>query len=119
MSGLGWIGVDLDGTLAAWDGTWRGPRHIGEPVPAMVDRVRGWIDAGHEVRIVTARVAPVDVAAADLSAAREAIQAWCLTHLGKQLPITATKDFRMLALYDDRCVRVEINTGRLLSEEGL
>jgi len=36
-----WIGVDLDGTLAVYDG-WRGPEHIGPPVPAMVERVKRW-----------------------------------------------------------------------------
>ena len=35
----GWIGVDLDGTLAMYDG-WVGVSHIGEPVPAMLQRVR-------------------------------------------------------------------------------
>jgi hypothetical protein len=35
------IGVDLDGTLAKY-GEWRGVEHIGEPIPPMVDRVKGW-----------------------------------------------------------------------------
>jgi len=35
-----WIGVDLDGTLAKY-GEWRGVEHIGEPIPPMVDRVKG------------------------------------------------------------------------------
>ena len=30
----GWIGVDLDGTLAFYD-MWRGMEHIGKPIPAM------------------------------------------------------------------------------------
>ena len=34
-----WIGVDLDGTLARYDG-WRGLDRIGEPVPVMLARVR-------------------------------------------------------------------------------
>jgi hypothetical protein len=33
----GWIGVDLDGTLAFYD-EWIGPEHIGAPIPGMVDR---------------------------------------------------------------------------------
>jgi hypothetical protein len=36
--GDGWIGVDLDATLAKYDG-WKSADHIGEPIPAMVDRV--------------------------------------------------------------------------------
>ena len=37
-----WIGVDLDGTLAEWDG-WKGHEHIGPPIPAMLERVKRWI----------------------------------------------------------------------------
>ncbi len=51
----GWIGVDLDGTLAQYDG-WKGPDNIGDPIPLMVGRVKEWLEAGHEVRVFTARV---------------------------------------------------------------
>lgn len=51
----GWIGVDLDGTLAHYD-EWRGVSHVGEPVPLMLERVRRWLGEGREVRILTARV---------------------------------------------------------------
>ena len=37
----GWIGVDLDGTLAEYHG-WQGIEHIGEPIPKMMARVRRW-----------------------------------------------------------------------------
>ena len=37
----GWIGVDLDGTLARYEG-WAGSHDMGEPIAAMVDRVRAW-----------------------------------------------------------------------------
>ncbi len=50
----GWIGVDLDGTLAHYDG-WAGPESIGEPIPLMMARVREWLALGREVRIFTAR----------------------------------------------------------------
>lgn len=108
----GWIGVDLDGTLAHYD-RWCGPASIGEPVPTMVARVCYWLKLGREVRIFTARVGPQpngeDVIA------RKAIEAWCEKHLGQVLPVTATKDFRMVELWDDRCVTVEANTGRVLT----
>lgn len=51
----GWIGVDLDGTLAHYEG-WKGVEHVGAPVPAMLQRVKDWIAKGVEVRIFTARV---------------------------------------------------------------
>ncbi|HEV7674386.1 MAG TPA: hypothetical protein VGQ12_07640 [Candidatus Angelobacter sp.] len=51
----GWIGVDLDGTLAHYAG-WKGPEHIGEPIMPMVERVKGWLAEGKTVKIFTARV---------------------------------------------------------------
>lgn len=119
----GWIGVDLDGTLAHYGG-WKGPDHIGLPIAPMVERVKNWVVAGQEVRIFTARVAETglknDVGGVDDHTFAQkqvtSIQAWCEKHLGFTLPVTATKDFGMICLYDDRCVQVEINTGRLIGE---
>lgn len=105
----GWVGVDLDGTLAHYD-EWRGVNHIGAPVPAMVTLVKAMIAAGRDVRIFTARVAYEP----EGSWAREVIQNWCAEHLGVILPVTNVKDFGMIALYDDRCIQVEQNTGRLI-----
>lgn len=105
---MAWIGVDLDGTLAHYGG-WVGPDHIGEPVPAMVARVRTWLAEGKEVRIFTARAATPEFI--------PDIHAWCLKHLGTVLQVTNVKDFAMIALYDDRCVQVEANTGRLIGTD--
>ncbi len=52
----GWIGVDLDGTLAEYHG-WVSEQHIGAPVPVMVERAKAWVARGVEVRIFTARIA--------------------------------------------------------------
>lgn len=108
----GWIGVDLDGTLAHYE-DWNGPEHIGEPIALMVGRVKDWLEAGHEVRIFTARVSHdgTDQRIEDATVARLAIIAWCNTHIGVQLPITNVKDYAMIELWDDRCVQVEENTG--------
>lgn len=102
----GWIGVDLDGTLAYYDG-WRGAGHIGDPIPLMIDRVRRWLAEGEEVRIFTARVAVPKQA----DEACVAISRWCHTHLGQDLPVTCEKDPWMIELWDDRAVQVETNTG--------
>lgn len=104
----GWIGVDLDGTLAV-ENEWLGPHHIGEPVPAMVERVRAWLAQGKEVRIVTARVAPQP--GFDHVLSSERVRAWCRLHLGADLPVTYCKDHEMLQLWDDRAVQVIRNTG--------
>lgn len=105
MTSGGWIGVDLDGTLAVYHG-W-GDGSIGAPIPAMVERVKGWLAAGTDVRIMTARIS-VEHQAADQT---ERIQDWCLEHIGVVLPITFSKDFKMVELWDDRAVRVVKNTG--------
>lgn len=117
MSKLGgWIGVDLDGTLAHYD-HWRGPTHIGEPIPPMVARVKAWLKAGIEVRIFTARVSTDHTEARDAEAAlaRQAIFEWSLQHIGTLLPSTSEKDYGMIELWDDRAIRVEKNTGRILT----
>lgn len=89
----------------------------------MVDRVKQWIANGQDVRIFTARVA----ASGKLNAIgkidsiefaesqRALIQDWTEMHIGHRLQVTATKDFAMLALWDDRAVRVKRNTGDVLS----
>lgn len=102
----GWVGVDLDGTLARYDG-WVGVTHIGEPVPAMRDRVVRWLEQGFDVRIFTARVSRPE----QEPEAREAIEAWCREHIGRVLPITNVKDTKMVELWDDRAVQVIPNTG--------
>lgn len=105
-----WVAVDLDRTLAFYD-EFRGVGHIGEPIAPMVARVKKWIAEGKDVRIFTARAdggGPAD----------KAIEVWCLKHLGKLLPVTATKDFEMEVMYDDRAVQVEPNTGRLIEGDG-
>lgn len=119
MSGKGWIGVDLDGTLAHYD-VWRGETHIGEPIIPMVERVKKMLEDGVDVRIFTARVyepmdasglAPEPITRRD---ARQAIEAWCLKHIGRVLPVTNIKDYAMVTLYDDRAIQVIQNTGILV-----
>jgi hypothetical protein len=117
----GWVGVDLDGTLAFYD-EWRGPEHIGAPIPAMLARVKAWLADGRDVRIFTARVDGGEAALAlgnpagqhyrDVAKVRAVIEAWCLQHIGVVLPVTNRKDYGMVELWDDRAVQVETNTGR-------
>lgn len=106
----GWIGVDLDGTLAEY-GKWNSDE-IGTPVPAMVERIKSWLATGQEVRIMTARVSADQ---ANNSYQRGLIINWCLKHLGQELPVTCRKDFAMIELWDDRAVGVEMNTGKITS----
>ncbi len=98
----GWIAVDLDGTLAVYT-IWKGADDIGEPIPLMVRRVKKWLEEGKEVRIFTAR--------ANVPEQIPPVEAWCHKHLGRVLPITATKDFQMIEQWDDRAVQLITNTG--------
>lgn len=97
-TGQGWIGVDLDGTLAEYDG-FRGEDHVGAPIEPMVRRVRKWLREGRDVRLFTARKP------------HPAIRKWMHQNLGALLPITAVKDHEMQVLYDDRAVQVKRNAG--------
>lgn len=106
MSNRGWIGVDLDGTLAHYE-NWVGPEHIGEPIMPMVERVKRWLHAGREVRIFTARVSDPNEAVM----VTRYIGIWCQQHLGRVLPVTCVKDYGMIELWDDRAVQVTPNTG--------
>lgn len=99
----GWIGVDLDGTLAHFD-RWRGPRHIGLPIPAMAKRVHDWHTKGVEVRIFTAR--------ASRSELIPDVEKWLQRHGFPPLAITNQKDFGMVELWDDRAIQVLYNTGK-------
>lgn len=104
-----WIGVDLDGTLARYDG-YKGKTVIGAPVTEMVDRVKNWLSQGKDVRIFSARVSDDPG-----GHAQAAIDRWSEKHIGRKLPITNVKDDKMTALYDDRAASVERNTGKVLS----
>ncbi len=105
MSVSGWIGVDLDGTLAHYDG-WRGMEHIGEPIQPMLDRVKLWLSKDNQVKIFTAR--------ACFAESIPFIEDWCEKHIGKKLQVTNVKDLACIELWDDRAVSVKINTGEII-----
>lgn len=102
-----WIGVDLDGTLAEYSG-WSD--EIGKPIPRMIQRVKGWIDSGKDVRILTAR------GSCDPNRYEQLVKVydWVKEHIGTPLEVTSKKDPLMKKLYDDRVQRVEANTGAFI-----
>ena len=96
-----WIACDLDGTLA--ERTTSGT--IGKPIKPMWARVQQWIDDGYDVRIFTVR-------AVNAASVRE-VKAWLRLHGLPQLDVTNIKAPGLLALWDDRAVRVEPDTGNV------
>lgn len=98
-----WIGIDLDGTLAHYEG-FKGHDQIGPPIEPMLEFVKDLIAQGVTVKIFTARVS--------VEGAEEAIKKWCFFHGLGDIEITCVKDYGMVNLYDDRAIQVIPNTGR-------
>jgi hypothetical protein len=111
----GWVGVDLDRTLAYYE-RWIDVAHVGAPIGPMMERVRQVLAADqYDVRIMTARVSPTSHPPDSVRDARHYIELWCREHFGRTLEVTCEKDADMVELWDDRAVGVEENTGTLLS----
>jgi hypothetical protein len=100
----GWLGVDLDGTLAKYT-DYKGKTTIGEPIPAMVNRIRRWVGHGKKVKIFTARARDEEGVAA--------IKKWLKKHELPDLEVTNIKDHKMICFYDDKAIQVQKNTGKL------
>jgi hypothetical protein len=111
VSAVGWVGFDLDGTLAVQE-PWMGPDQIGAPVPAMVERCQQYLRDGVPVKIMTARMSEPSPVVRDR--VLRAIHEWTQLYVGQALPATNIKDYGMIRLYDDRAVQVEHNTGRII-----
>ena len=110
----GWIGFDLDGTLCTYYG-WKGHDDIGKPIWGMIRRLKEYVEAGHDVRIFTARVG--QAIPEQIEPAKEAIRNWCKQYIGYELPITSEKDQFLIRYYDDRAKQCITNEGALLANE--
>ena len=95
----GWIGVDLDGTLAYH----AGGIGIGRAIGPMLERVKRWIQEGKEVRIMTARASVPELI--------PDVEVWLEANGIGGLKVTNVKDFAMLELWDDRAIQIIANTG--------
>lgn len=106
-----WLAVDLDGTLAHYDG-WKGIGNIGAPVKSIADALRIRREDGWGVAIFTARVSDP----AEREAAEEAIWEW-LDHHGIEVDgITCIKHKHFIEFWDDRALSVVKNTGEFTHE---
>ena len=72
----------------------------------MVERVKRWLAMDIEVRVFTAR--------ASIDEHVVPVQRWLEENGLPGLAVTNEKDYKMLQLWDDRCVQVIPNTGELV-----
>ncbi len=103
-----WTGVDLDGTLACHNSS-SSMDKIGKPVPAMMELVKKMISHGIRVKIFTARAQDPEQL--------PIIRKWLKDNDLPELEITNIKDYYTQKIYDDRCIQVERNTGRLIVDK--
>ena len=108
--------VDLDGTLAEYDG-WKGHLHIGNPIPKMLKRVLRWIKQEDEVVIFTARISPESrfTKAKDVEETIKAVEDWCVKYIGQKLKVTCEKGY-FDKCYDDRSEHISRNKGMTREE---
>jgi len=100
-----WIGIDLDGTLAFYD-EWRGIEHIGEPIKPMIEFVKDLVSQKKNIKIFTARASNLQ--------SIPYIHKWLKENNLPEFEVTNKKDFGMIMLYDDRCVQVIMNSGKII-----
>ena len=100
------IGVDLDGTLAYYDG-FKGHDHIGKPIPKMMDRVKRWLKQGKKVCIFTAR-------ADSGKKGIDPVKKWLKDNGLPDLKVTNVKTPNIIKIWDDRAVHVKRNSGEII-----
>jgi len=98
----GWIGIDLDGTLARSD-TILNLSSIGNPIPKMLNHLNQLIQDGNRIKIFTARASDPEQILL--------VKKWLKENGLPELEITNIKDYGMILLYDDRAIQVITNTG--------
>ena len=122
----GFIAVDWDGTTVEYHG-WEAWNKFGKPIPAMVERIRGWLREGYTVKIMTARLPRSQKRNHKVTCwqtgktytrgeMEDAISAHCEKIIGTRLEAINVKCTGMIELWDDRVIQVEPNTGRSLAE---
>lgn len=108
-----WYGFDLDKTLFKFD-KFKGSLDIGAPIDGpgtAMEALKEHLAAGHNVRILTARVSGKNDPYGKIA---RTIQARLQNYIGQAVPVTSEKDNFMQLLYDDRAVAVEPNTGKII-----
>lgn len=105
------IACDLDRTLAYYDG-WRGPLHIGHPIPAMVRCIQEHLKKGEHVTIFSDRIHDDEKTGVTADQIIKAIGDWTEVNVGVRLDATNVKSHTFDRIYDDIAVQVVPNTGK-------
>lgn len=103
------IAVDLDGTLAHYDG-WKGVTHIGRPIESVVAAMKEAKEDGADIWIFTARVSSEE----DGHHAAHYILDWLKMIDFVADGITAIKHKFFTEFWDDRAIQVIRNTGEFV-----
>lgn len=101
------IAVDLDGTLAKHTPGKFDRNKIGDPVPAMLKKVKAALSAGNKVVIFTARAADEKNVAP--------IRQWLKDNGLEGLKVTNEKTPDIAEIWDDRAKGVKLNSGTFKS----
>ena len=110
-----WLAVDLDGTLAIYDG-WKGEEHIGDIIEPVAEKIKERVAEGWKVAIFTARVS--SILSNEVSHATNVIWKWIDDNDMSQYisGITAVKGKHFIEFWDDRAIAVEKNKGVFMEE---
>ena len=106
------IAVDLDGTLAQYDG-WKGIGHIGCVIPEVANAMERAQAEGAEVHLFTARVSDPE----DAAEAHQVISKWAEANHFNFASITAVKHKFFTEFWDDRAIQVIKNEGIFVLNE--
>ena len=106
------IAVDLDGTLAYYDG-WKGIEHIGPVIPEVANAMERAQAEGAEVHLFTARVSDPE----DAAEAHQVISKWAEANHFNFASITAVKHKFFSEFWDDRAIQVIKNEGMFVLNE--
>lgn len=106
------IAVDLDGTLAHYDG-WKGIEHIGPVIPEVANAMERAQAEGAEVHLFTARVSDPE----DAAEAHQVISKWAEANHFNFASITAVKHKFFSEFWDDRAIQVIKNEGIFVLNE--
>jgi hypothetical protein len=105
------IACGLDRTLAYYDG-WRGPLHIGHPIPAMVRCLQEHLKKGEHVTIFSSRIKDDEKTGIKAEQVIKAIGDWTEANVGARLDATNVKLHTFDRIYDNIAVQVVPNTGK-------